>query len=174
MVAAKKKRPDWEAIERDFRTGKFSLRELEAKHNTSYANISRKAKEKSWKKDLRERIKQETDAALLQESVTEQQKSVTETVAVAVEINLQVIRSHKGMLSDLGNDVRDARAKLKDVGQTVADIREAAVYVQAVGNLVGASKTLIEQERKAFGLDDVESEKAAYADMLRSIGKAES
>ena len=42
--AAKQSRHDWEAIERDYRTGLFSLRELEKKHGAGYADIARKAK----------------------------------------------------------------------------------------------------------------------------------
>jgi len=41
-----------------------------------------------------------------------------------------------------------------EFGPQVTDVREAAVFVQAVYNLANATKTLIEQERKAHGLDD--------------------
>jgi len=36
-----RRRIDWEAIERDYRTDKFTLRELEAKHGTNNATIAR-------------------------------------------------------------------------------------------------------------------------------------
>jgi hypothetical protein len=39
---AKRRALDWEAIERDYRTGRFTLRELEAKHGTNNATIARK------------------------------------------------------------------------------------------------------------------------------------
>ena len=38
-----RRRLDWEAIERDYRTGKFTLRELEAKHGANNATIARRA-----------------------------------------------------------------------------------------------------------------------------------
>ena len=166
----KRRKTDWDAIERDYRTDHFTLRQLESKHGISYAQISRKAKAQGWKKDLRKKIKDATDEALLQESVTNEQKSVTATVAVAVETNLQVIRSHKSLLGDLAEDMRSARRKLNERGSEVTDIREAATYVQAVGHLAGATKTLIEQERKAFGLDDREADSDnKLADALKTL-----
>jgi prophage DNA circulation protein len=149
---------DWDAVERDYRTDKFTLRELESKHSVSYAQISRYAKKHDWKKDLSKKIKDATSEALLQESVTKAQKEVTETVSVAVEVNLNIIRKHRSLLNDLTSDVLGARARLNEMALTVCDIKEAATYVQAVGNLAGAAKTLIDQERKAFGLDEEANE----------------
>lgn len=156
----KKARIDWEAVERDYRTGKFTLRELEAKHTVSYAQISRKSKELGWSKDLREVIKQATNAALLRDTATKAQQSATETVLVAAEVNKQVIMGHRARLSGLTEAVATAKEKLMQLGDTVADIREAATFVQAVGHLATATKTLIEQERKAFGIDDEEGDDA--------------
>lgn len=154
LAPVKRVRTDWDAVERDYRTGKFTLRELGARHGISYAQISRKAGECSWTKDLQQVIRQATNAALLHDTVTKAQKNVTETVLVAAELNKQVILGHRTRLADLAGDVATAKQKLMEIGKKVVDIREAATFVQAVGNLATATKTLIDQERKAFGLDD--------------------
>jgi len=118
-AAPARRRVDWDAVERDYRTGKFTLRELATKHGPSYAEISRKAKKYAWTKDLREVIKQATNAALLQETVTKAQKDVTETVAVAAEVNKQVILGHR-------TDAKDVRATAIDLLTELGSIKMLA------------------------------------------------
>lgn len=43
------------------------------------------------------------------------------------------------------------------------------MFVQAVGNLASATKTLIEQERKAHGLDDQAQQQSGYEDLLAAV-----
>lgn len=54
------KRYDWELIEREYRTGRFSLAQLEARHGVNRSNISRRAKKYGWQKDLTERVRERT------------------------------------------------------------------------------------------------------------------
>jgi hypothetical protein len=56
-----------------------------------------------------------------------------------------------------------ARAKLLALSDTVADIREAAVLVNATESLSRTSRIVIEMELQAFGLTD----KAAEEDCLK-------
>ena len=172
---------DWEAVERDFRTGHFTLRELEAKHGVSYAQISRKAKQQGWSKDLREVIKQATDAAVLRESVTEAQKDATETVLVAAELNKTVILGHRNdlkatrdvaasLLHELGNAALLAAeqellaeiiagdgAEPQDVARMRALVSKALsvnTRIASVKQLADAFDKLQVAERRAFGLDE--------------------
>ena len=153
-----KPRADWDAVERDYRTGKYSLRELQARHGADHSLILRKARKEGWTQDLSIAIKQATNAklvaALVNTEVNESHQKVTAVVFAAASENTRVILSHRTRLASLSDAVETAKAKLLLLGDTVADIREAATFVQAVGNLATATKTLIEQERKAFGLDD--------------------
>lgn len=158
VAPPKAKRADWDAIERDYRTAKFTLRELEAKHGVFNTSIARKAKSAGWTQDLSLAIKQATNIKLTQESVSNLVSSglqdVSNTVLAAAEVNTRIIQGHRTRLAGLSEVVETAKAKLMLLGDTVADIREAATFVQAVGNLATATKTLIEQERKAHNLDD--------------------
>lgn len=172
---------DWESVERDYRTGHFTLRELEAKHGVSYAQISRKAKELGWSKDLREVIKRATDAALLRDTVNDAQKDATETVLVAAELNKNVILGHR---SDLKATRDVAAALLGELSQAalLADDQELLVQILAgagaepqdeararalvgkalsVNARVSSVKALADAfdklqvaERRAFGLDE--------------------
>jgi hypothetical protein len=149
---------DWEAIERDYRVGRFSLRELGEKHKASYAEIGRRAKKHSWSKDLSAAVKQATNAALIAEvataEATRQQQQATDVVVAMAEVNKDVILGHRAALRTLQKDAVDARLKLIELGGSVADVREAATYVSALESSARTLKIWIEAERKAFSLDD--------------------
>lgn len=184
---------DWEAVERDFRTGHFTLRELEAKHGVSYAQISRRSSKEGWTKDLREVIKQATDAALLRETVTDAQKDATETVLVAAELNKSVILGHRGdlkatrdvavsLLSELGRTallveeqellaqvLAGPGAEPVDEARARATVSKALsvnMRISSVKQLADAFDKLQVAERRAFGLDEkTERQPNSLADM---------
>ena len=108
--APKRRRLDWEAIERDFATGKYTDGELAAKHQTSRETINRqrakdqKADPRRWQKDLTKQVRDATQALLMHEAVT---KEVTGTITaghtatavlVAAEVSKQVILQHRNEL----------------------------------------------------------------------------
>lgn len=173
-----KRRTDWEAVERDYRTGRFTLRELEAQHGVSYASISRKANEFGWSKDLREVIKQATDAAVLRETVTQAQKDVTDTVLVAAEVNKQVILAHRHGLQELTSvkrtlldQIQQAAAMLPDLAEVIEMVRQPddngidrandalrkamsrSALVDDLKKLADVDEKVRKGEREAFGLD---------------------
>lgn len=174
----KRRSVDWDAVERDFRTGKFTLRELAVAHHVSHQAIGKKAEKMAWTQDLAKAIKQATNAILIQEIINNQVakdcQSVASTILVAAELNKQVIIGHRHRLAELKEDVVTAKLKLMDMGETVADIREAAIFVQAVGSLITATKTLICEERKAFSLDDEDQpmNEDKVAKFITSLGKS--
>lgn len=164
-----RRKVDWEAVERDYRATQMTLRELGAKHGCDHAAVARKASKGEWKKDLTDAVRKATNAKLVEQAVNsvvnDRQRAVTNVVLVAAELNKQVILGHRRRLGDLSDAVEQAKAKLLSLGASVGDIREAAVFVQGVANLASATKTLIEQERRAFALDDqqnVETGSATY------------
>lgn len=118
-----KHKADWDAVERDYRTGRFTLRELAAKHGATHTTIARRAEREGWTKDLTEAIRQATNAKLVQQAVTQQavqqecttaQQAVTQTVLVAAEMNKSVILEHRRDLSSARNvavDLLDELAK---------------------------------------------------------------
>lgn len=184
---------DWEGVERDFRSGQFTLRELEAKFGISYASISRKATAEGWTKDLRVVIRQATDAAILRDAVTGAQKNVTETVLVAAELNKAVILEHRGDIKETRGVASALLAELADAallasekellsqilagsGAEPADEARARATVNkalsvntrisSVKQLADAFDKLQLAERRAFGLDEkVERQPNSLADM---------
>lgn len=163
---ARRRRLDWEAIERDYRTGKFTLRELEAKHGTNNATIARKIKSDRaadptrWQQDLTKAVRQATSAKLMEELVSKEvsrgQQEVSNTVLAAAEVSKQVILKHRAWLARLAEDTEAMRQKVVSLMSGVADVKEAAVAVSAVESLARTTKLLIDKERQAFTLDDVQ------------------
>ena len=158
-----RRRVDWDAVERDYRTGQFTEQELADKHGATRSAVSKQKRVKGWTKDLQSEIRQATNARLVAELVANEvakgSEKVADTVLVAAEVNTQVILKHRSKLSDLHDLVEVAKAKLEEVGGALVDVKEVATFVQAVGNLATSTKTLIEQERKAFGLDETSEKK---------------
>ena len=184
--AAKKaaRRNDWEAVERDYRTGQFSLRELETKHGAAYADIARRATKEGWTKDLAVAVRQATSAALIQQVTTDlttkSQQTTTTVVMAAAELNKQVILGQRSrvtaavdvsmrMLAELDATTTKA-AEIERMFEVLADgmdqqqldsaRRQLSEFLR-LHNRVGSVQKLMEalnkaqaMERQAFSLDD--------------------
>lgn len=109
-VIVKGTRTDYEAVERDYRTGSFTDQELATKYGKSRQAITKMAKVKGWRKDLSAAVRQATRAALIAEAATKKvaelvasgSKATVDVVVVAAETNRQVILGHR-------DDIRRAR-----------------------------------------------------------------
>ncbi|HPL80081.1 MAG TPA: hypothetical protein PKY40_13815 [Burkholderiaceae bacterium] len=130
-----KRRTDWDAVERDYRTGKFTLRELEAKHGANNSLISRKAKAGGWTQDLADAIRQATNARLDEETVSKEVRSGAQKVSTVVlavaEQNTKVILGHRTGLARLNeiknkllNQIEQAADNLPDLEEVIEMIRK--------------------------------------------------
>lgn len=166
-----RRRLDREAIERDYRTGKFTLRELEAKHGMGYADISRLATKEGWTKDLAAAVKQATTAALIQEltttATTNAQRNTTNVVLAAAEMNKQVILGHRKALVELAADAAKLKAKLLSMVEAAADPKEIASLVGSLEALSRITKTRIDKEREAFGINSMEQDTDSAAKSIK-------
>lgn len=61
---------DWESIERDYRAGILSLREIAAAHGVSHVAVNKRAKRDGWDRDLSARIQAKAEALVNREAVT--------------------------------------------------------------------------------------------------------
>jgi hypothetical protein len=101
---------DWDAIRRDYRTGQFTDLELSQKHTVSREAICRRRKREPhlWPQDLTKAVREATNAALLQEAVTEAitrnitegHEKVTNTILVAAEVNKNIITHHRSAITE--------------------------------------------------------------------------
>lgn len=91
---------DWEAIERDYRAGLLTLRELAEIHGGSHVTIARKAKKENWERDLSARVAARAAAIVTRAAVTEsetKQRAVSDrrvVEATAQAIATVILRQH--------------------------------------------------------------------------------
>lgn len=176
-VAPKRQRVDWDAIKRDYRTDKFTDMELAARYDVSRETISRKRAsdekqgQKGWEKDLREAIKQATDAALVRDIVTEHHTKVTDVILVAAEVNSQVILGHRTGLKRLTT----IQQKLLDqIEQAASNLPELADVIEMARNPDEHGKDAInDQMRKAMGRSSLVDDLKKLAEVDERVRKGE-
>lgn len=151
------KQPDWEAIERAYRAGLLSVREIAASCGVSHTAIQKRAKANGWERDLKAKIKAKADSLVAKREVATQvaSKSV-ETEREIIEVNAEVIANirmaHRGDISrcrSLTNKLLDELESLTDEQGTIKSLikqfkegdhedGEAMADMLALANKIGA------------------------------------
>ena len=144
---------DWEAVEREYRAGVLSVREIAKGAGVSHPAIIKRAKKEQWTQNLAARVREEVTARLVTAEVT-----VGNSRAAIAEIatrSVDVIVGHRRSITRL----RDIIAKLTD--DLAADgekpeaerlcLKDRAVIIESIGR---SQARMIQLERQAFGLDD--------------------
>lgn len=108
MSSAAKAQIDWERIERDFRAGVKTLRQIGEENGVSHVAVSKKAKREGWDRDLSAKIAAKAEALVTKAEVTNAvTKETKATEREIVESNAQAIANaimaHRG-------DIRRNRA----------------------------------------------------------------
>ncbi|SEJ46582.1 hypothetical protein SAMN05216201_10980 [Pseudomonas linyingensis] len=167
-----KKRPtaryDWAAIERDYRTGQYSNRELSRMHGPSEGAIRARAKEGNWQRDLseqiRQRVREKTGRAIAQEVV--KAETDAEIVEQAAEVGAGIVRGHQHLLrkaKTLAESLMDLLERQLEKGTVTVQLKggdTAEVDVpldyagKTLGNATMALERVVRLERQAYGLDD--------------------
>lgn len=97
---SEKKFIDWELVERDYRAGIKTLRQIAEEHGVSHVAIQKRAKKELWSRDLTQKVQQRANElvtkALVTSEVTKEQKaSEVETVKAYGEIVANVDLSQR-------------------------------------------------------------------------------
>lgn len=183
----KKKNADWQAIERDYRTGSFTLRELAAKYGVSHQAIAKRAKTGGWTQDLGDQIRQATNAKLVAKLVDKEVakggQAVANVVLAAAEVNTQVILAHREGLRRIAavkerllDQIEQAAALMPELSEVIDMVRkedergvdkanDALRKAMARSGLTDDLKKLAEVdekvrkgEREAFGIGPVDDD----------------
>lgn len=144
--APKRQRTDWAAVERDYRTGKFTLAELSEKYKLHHNTIWKRADKEGWTQDLSHQVRQRTKAKLAQEAAAVHKALTTDeairvvrdtavkqtevVVEAAAELNKQVILCHRNELRNAREMVTAMLAELRDAAMLDAE-RELLAQVAA-------------------------------------------
>ncbi len=151
------KQPDWEAIERAYRAGLLSIREIASTQGITHGAINKRAKRDGWERDLKAKIQAKADALVSKRTVsTEVSTKQTDTEREIIEVNAEVIANirmaHRGdisrgrrltnklldeleALTDEQGTIKELIAQLKDADR---DDGDAMSDVLALANKMGA------------------------------------
>ena len=177
---ANKIKADWDAVETEYCKGILSNHALAAIHGISEAAIRKKAKERGWIKDLKEKIRLATDRKVrekVRESAHGKQNEQNE-IEIAAETQATIIIAHRkdiqksrtigtklfmeledqtdnvelyAQLGELMQNPGSSYDKLNDIYRKVTAMPGR---VDAFKKLTDSLKTTIGLERQAFGLAD--------------------
>lgn len=176
------KHTDWEAIEREYRAGQLSTREIARQHCVSDTAIRKKAKAEGWERDLSDKVRQQARAKLVRDASSQsgsqdQRANEAQTVEAAALRHVEIVRQHRHAIGR-GRDLTlrlldelDATTthvgELEDLivdetlGDTNSQRRNAMLKAVALPSRAGvikdlsaAAKNWITLERQAFSLDE--------------------
>lgn len=175
---------DWEPIEKAYRTGKYSNRQLSQIYGPSEAMIRKKIKE-GWKKDLskpvNDRIKDKLVAKSAQEKVEAEAEAMDvepdsmprpsdeEIIEAAANTAASIVFQHRAyakqgreitglLLNKLKAQMDEGKMKVAQFG-AVAEVDIPLDYMSKTLNAATQSlERLVKIERQAFRLDDEEKD----------------
>lgn len=130
---AEDRKIDWEAIEREYRVGTKSLREIGREYGVSDTAIRKRAKQFGWERDLTEKVNQQVRNALVRIAVresnerTDEQKakaraSERDTVEAAARERVDVIRTERNDINVLRELEQDFFKELRRENEMIPDL----------------------------------------------------
>lgn len=177
------KQPDWEAIERAYRAGLLSIREIASTQGITHGAINKRAKRDGWERDLKAKIQAKADALVSKRTVsTEVSTKQADTEREIIEVNAEVIANirmaHRGdicrsrrltnKLLDELEGLTDNRELFEELGELMRDPDDNGfdkrndLYGKVISlpgrtktmkELAETLKTLVALERQAYDLD---------------------
>lgn len=190
---------DWTAIERDYRLGKVSNRELARTYGPSEAAIRQRAKAEGWVRNEAAQVRVRAQQKALERSVPRYIPASPESVEVLAEVAADVLVRHQktgavlaGLVGDLATQLHEVTHQEPALGEALEDYfahKAAAnplmahVYKQQLQSALHAiglgtrSKTLLNLANAAAKVQDMErksfnlddDDQRAYEDLLAEL-----
>ena len=175
-----KQKIDWESIERLYRAGLLSIREIGRQHNVSERAIRKKAVAQGWERDLTERVAEKVRSDLVRAEAAKDPETERQIVAEAAATVVHVVREHRvrikqgsALVELLTKQLMDVAGKREEFETDIAietagdrDVDRRNRLFKAVSlekhsaiatSLALATKTWVTLERQAFGLAVVDN-----------------
>lgn len=176
---------DWEAIEKDYRAGVLSVREIGKRHKIAESSIRFHANLHAWRRDLSQRVQERVRAQLVRTT----EGSEAEIVATAAEEIVGVVKLHRrdiasgrGIVELLFGQLSEAAQKRHEVEEEIFEetkddktserrsrmLRAVSLPAHAVTmrDLAQALRHVVVLERQAYSLDDRPAEEPEQAGEL--------
>ena len=165
---------DWDAIERDYRLGQLTIREIAKQHQVTPGAICRRVEKHGWSQDLSNEVRARTNAALIRKTTpkTTPHSDVERAIDKAVRTNVEVVRQHRAYIRDALELAAIALATLKEK-MTSKDELIAAVEEETKDDSYQNGKPDHRRRNamlKALGIDnDVATLNTAIAALAKAI-----
>ena len=168
---------DWESIEKDYRAGILSIREVAKLNGISEGAIRKNAKAQGWARDLSIKIAEKVRTDLVRSGTHQGPESEREIIDFAAATVVQVVRSHRKRIGQ-GHDLTELLTnQLIDVvgqrdafetiisgmceGDQTGERESKLMRAVSIGthaaialNLANATKVWVGLERQAFSIED--------------------
>jgi hypothetical protein len=149
---------DWEAVEREYRAGQLSVREIARRCDLSEGAIRKRAKADGWQRALAERVRLAVREKLVREDGTQSPRaSDREVLEGAAHRGFEVVTSHRKDLTQLHGLKRVLMDRLAQVlngvtpeGPCMGDKESAGDLLEKLSRV---TTRLIPLERQAHNLD---------------------
>lgn len=151
---------DWPAIERDYRAGVLSLRELAAAHGITHGAINKRAKRDGWTRSLGERIKARAEVLV-------SRALVSATVSAdALVTERQIIEANATRIAQVRGEHRADIRRMRDLAASLlAEVEAQTVDADLMRRLGELMKSPDER-----GLDKLSE---AYRKVISTPGRVE-
>ncbi len=189
---------DWDAIQKQFRLGKKTNKQLAAEYGISPSTLGRKAEKGGWVQDKAEEVDVVTNSLLIQSASGNANPNATPSaleVKAAAQANADVVMSHRKGLADLKRMKQKMVVHLESVIDNFEDLAEVIELIRNpnedgqdrandrlrkamdrsdvlddLKKLAEIDERVRKGEREAFGLDsDNEKSKGGVDDLLAKI-----
>ncbi len=160
--------PDWEAIEREYRAGQLSIRQIAANHGVTHGGVRKRAANEGWTRDLTEKVQQAVKQRVVSSAVSnhpsrEKVDTEREIIAAAADRGASAVHGHLARAARLA---RIAERNLECLEALQSGQPLPFNFQTGKGDctttLIKATADLIERsanmERKALNLDGQDGE----------------
>ncbi|MFP4104830.1 MAG: hypothetical protein ACLFVU_01975 [Phycisphaerae bacterium] len=149
-------KPDWEAIERAYRAGSLSIRNIADQHGVSDTAIRKRATKHGWQRDLTEKVQKAARDKLVRREVRgdgshEQARTDEEIVEQASSEAAAVVLRHRAGLAQWRGISDKLCAALAEMDVTEENHDK---FSRSLNAGVDAQLKVIKGERQAYNLDD--------------------
>lgn len=161
---------NWQAVEREYRAGQLSVREIGRLHGVSHTAIAKRAWKEGWTRDLAAKVRTEVVSRLVSSEVASgnADQAVDDAASRAVALvreHRQDVRAARRLVTSLVVELQDASDNIDDIEVAIeaeSDSNRRRAMMKAVSlptrasvitNLTAALKNVVTLERGVFGLD---------------------
>lgn len=167
------KQPDWEAIERAYRAGSLSIRNIAEKHGIAEGTIRKRARKHGWQRDLTEQVQQAARDKLVRNEVRtsgthDAARTDAEIVEEASTEAAAVVLSHRAELAQWRGIAQKLCGTLAEM-EVTDDNHDK--FARSLNAGVDAQLKVIKGERQAYNLDTEEGDKdvSSLSDLMDEL-----